>query len=147
MTGLESLAVSRCPHPDHVDVIALPLAADLPTDPDWWARRIFDVRAVPRWVRLLLVVRQALAPLIGVRRAPADVFRVRESTADEALIHFPDRHLDFWCTVGCTGGLLRVTTVVTLHGWRGRLYWAVVRFFHQPVTTAMIRRALHRARN
>lgn len=37
--------------------------------------------------------------------------------------------------------LVRVTTTVRLHGWRGRLYFAPVRLVHPIVVGAMIRGA------
>ncbi|MBA2695284.1 MAG: DUF2867 domain-containing protein [Actinobacteria bacterium] len=41
-------------------------------------------------------------------------------------------------------GLLRVTTAVWLHGRRGRIYFAPVSVLHDPVTRAMMRRAVRR---
>jgi hypothetical protein len=40
--------------------------------------------------------------------------------------------------------MLRVTTAVWLHGWRGRLYFAPVAVLHDPVTRSMMRRAIRR---
>ncbi|MEV7963018.1 DUF2867 domain-containing protein [Oerskovia paurometabola] len=55
-------------------------------------------------------------------------------------------HLDFRCAVGFDGAarLVRVTTVVRLHGWKGRAYFVPVRLAHGPVLTAMLRRAARR---
>ena len=72
---------------------------------------------MPRWVVAALVVRQAVAPMIGVRRAPRDVFGIREVADDEALVAADDAHLDFRCAIAVDEDtrMLRVTTTVRLH--------------------------------
>src|SRR5690606_18779294 len=53
------------------------------------------------------------------------------------------RHLDFRCAVGVDAGagLVRITTAVRLHGWRGHVYFTPVRLVHPAVVDAMARRA------
>lgn len=140
---LVSLAFDDLPRPDYADVLVVPLPHGAPVDPAVWAREIFAVRTAPVWVRGAFVVRQALAPLIGVARADQGVFDVARTEGEEALIVADDRHLDFRCAVGVGAGarLVRVTTAVRLHGWRGRAYFAPVRLAHGPVLHAMLRRA------
>ena len=141
--GFASLAVERCARPDHIDVLAVPLPAGAPTDPRWWARQIFSIEAAPAWVRGLFAGRTAVVPLLGIPTRPEEnPFRVVEETGGEALIATHDRHLDFYVGVGTGSGLVRLTTVVQLHGWRGRLYWSVVRFFHGPVAMSMLQRTV-----
>lgn len=142
--AFRSLALDELPHPDHVDVIAVPLPPDAPTDPETWARTIFSTAAAPVWVRIAFGLRQVLVPLIGVRPGdPATAFAVRRVVGEEALLAESDRHLDFTCGVGVDArrGLVRVTTVVRLHGWRGRLYFAPVKLVHPSVVRGMLRRA------
>lgn len=144
--ALTSIAIERSERPDHVDVLAVGKPADLTLTPQEWAERVFSVAAAPGWVRALLGLRQAAVLAIGLRPAPSDVFTVAEVTADEALIVARDRHLDFWCAIGSDDRFVRMTTAVRLHGWRGRVYWSVVQFFHEPVSSAMLRRAVDRAK-
>ncbi|GAA3219023.1 DUF2867 domain-containing protein [Oerskovia jenensis] len=141
-----SLAFEDVPQPDHADVVVVPLPARATTDPATWARAIFDVRSTPLWVRVALGLRQVLVPLIGVRPADRDVFDVSRVEGEEALIVADDTHLDFRCAVGVDGAarLVRVTTVVRLHGWRGRAYFVPVRLAHGPVLRAMLRGAARR---
>lgn len=141
--GFDSAVLDRCPRPDHLDLIAVPLPPGAPTDPAWWAGRLFGGAGFPRWVTLLLGVRQLVVRLVGIPPASRDVFAVDEVVGEEAVIEARDVHLDFFCAVGVDGErrLLRVTTAVALHGWRGRLYWSVVRLFHGPVLASMLRRA------
>jgi hypothetical protein len=91
-------------------------------------------------------LRQVVAPLVGASQGSWDVFAVREVEGDEALIAYPDRHLDFRASVGVDvdAGLLWVTTAVWFHGRRGRTYFLPVRFLHDPVTRTMTRRAIAR---
>ena len=145
--AFRSLALDEIARPDHLDVIAVPLPAGAPHDPETWAHELFTLASTPIWVRAAFVVRQALAPLIGVPRGDRDTaFAVRRVVGEEALIVTPDRHLDFACAVGVDVDrrLVRVTTAVRLHGWRGRLYFAPVRAVHPLVVAAMLRRTAAR---
>lgn len=141
--AFRSIALADIPVPDFADVAIIPLPAGAPTDPARWARAIFSVRHVPGWVKVAFGLREVAVRLVGIPPAARDVFEVREVVGDEALIATDDEHLDFRVGVGVDAGarLVRVTTVVRLHGWRGRLYFAPVRLLHAPVTQAMMRRA------
>jgi hypothetical protein len=145
--AFRSLALDEVPRPDHVDVIAVPLPTGASIDPTIWTRTIFSIGSTPVWVRLAFALRQLLVPLIGVRRGnPDTVFAVRRVEGEEALMVASDRHLDFACGVGVDAGrrLVRVTTAVRLHGWRGRLYFAPVGLVHPAVVRSMLRRAARR---
>lgn len=97
---------------------------------------------MPWWVNALMGLRAALVPLIGLRSAPEGVFEVTEVVGDEALMVFDDDHLEFRCAVGVDrgAGLVRLTTVVRLHGWRGHVYFTPVSLLHPLVVNAMLRR-------
>ncbi len=146
LPGLVSLAFDDIPTPDFADVGIKPLPDGSPLDPATWAREVFSVASAPIWVRLLLGLRQLVSPMIGVRRASAGVFHVDRVVGEEALIAADDRHLDFRVGVAVDprGRMLRVTTAVRLHGWRGRVYFAPVRLLHGPVVQAMMARAISR---
>ncbi|WP_265520344.1 DUF2867 domain-containing protein [Oerskovia flava] len=144
MTGVfTSLALADLPRPDYADVVLVPLPDGAPTDPAVWAREIFAVRSAPPWVRVAFAVRQSVVALIGVSRGDQGVFDVDRVEGEEALIVADDRHLDFRAAVGVDVGarLVRVTTAVRLHGWRGRGYFGPVRLAHGPVVHAMLTRA------
>ena len=138
-----SLALRDIPTPDYADAIIAPLPASTPTDPAVWASRLFSLRTMPRWVMGALAVRQVLVPLLGIPRAADDVFAIREQHEDEVLLGADDRHLDFRCAVAVdpAARLIRVTTTVRLHGWRGQAYFLPVRVLHPLVLRAMIRSA------
>lgn len=97
---------------------------------------------MPRWVVAAMAIRQLLVPLMGISRAPRDVFQVVRVEGDEALLSFDDRHLDFRVGVGVdrATGLVRVVTAVRLKGWRGRLYFAPVQLAHPIVVHSMLKR-------
>lgn len=142
-----SLAIDACPDPDVIDIQALRLPPGAPTDPAWWIREVFTFRSAPAPVRALMGVRQALAPAVGAsnRRSSREVFAVEQVGEREVMSHESDRHLDFWLGVSADDGLLQLTTVVKLHGWRGRLYWLPVGALHGPITRSMMRRTIRRA--
>lgn len=144
---LRSLAFQDIPVPDFADVcvIAVPESlGPIEPDPTVWASAVFNEKSAPRWVQALFAVRQLAVRLVGIPPASNDVFRVAEAVGDEAVIRTDDRHLDFRCGVGidAEARLLRVTTVVRLKGWRGRLYFVPVRLLHGPITQAMAKRAI-----
>ena len=140
-----SVAIERTAPLDFADVHLARIPPFTTDDPSWWATRIFGTATMPAWVTALLGIRQAVVGLVGIEREKEDVFDVREVVGREALICKQARHLDFRVGVAVTDRVLRVTTAVSLHGWRGRLYWSVTRLFHGLVTESMIRRAVRLA--
>ena len=143
-----SLALRGQPPPDWADVVVETVPATLAgmSDPARWAREIFSVRSVPPAVTGLMGLRQLFAPLVGASRGTWEVFDVSDVQGDEALIAYPDRHLDFRAAVGVDveARLVWVTTAVWFHGMGGRAYFLPVRFLHDPVTRSMTRRAIGR---
>lgn len=139
-----SLALRDIPVPDFAEAVIVPLPAGATTDPRVWARSIFSVATAPAWVKALFGLRQIAVRALGIPPGSRDVFDVREAVGEEVLIATDDRHLDFrvGVAVDVAAELVRVTTVVRLHGWRGRLYFTPVQVLHQPVLRAMLRRAL-----
>ena len=128
-SSLVSSALTEMPVPDFADVVVVALPSGLGplvADPARWARAIFSPAAAPVWVKALFALRGGLVGLIGVRCAPSDGFEVAEVAGGEALIRADDRHLAFRCGVAVDHErrLLRVTTAVRLHGWRGRCCFA-----------------------
>lgn len=116
-------------------------------DPMMWAQRVFATGSAPAWVKTLLVLRQALVGLIGVKRAdPRQVFTVGEVIDGEALIDTDEIHLHFAAGVrpDSEAGLLHVVTAVQFHSRRGRLYFIPVRFLHDQVLRSMMTSAVER---
>lgn len=144
---MRSLAIDACPEADIIDVQAVRLPSGVPDDARWWLRQVFAFRSAPLPVIMLMAVRQATAWVVGASRGrrAEDVFASVADDGREVVTHEPDQHLDFWVGVAVDDGLLRVTTVVRLHGWRGRLYWLPVGALHGPVLRSMMRRAVARA--
>ncbi|MET3904268.1 DUF2867 domain-containing protein [Paenarthrobacter sp. 4246] len=140
-----SLAFREIPTPDYADVCLAVLPKGASTDPTEWAERLFSLNSMPRWVAGAMGLRQALVPLIGVPKAPRDTFNVTDQAGEEALIFVRDKHLNFAAAVGVdpVSQLIRVTTAVELKGWRGKLYFAVVRPVHPIVVNAMLKKATH----
>jgi hypothetical protein len=142
-----SLALADLPAPDYAEVQVYPLPPGSSTDPRWWAEAVFHPQ-MPVVVRALMGLRQAIVPLLGMRPSSSgDTFAVREVVGQEALMSADEPHLDFRCAVGVdpTARLLRITTAVRLHGWRGRLYFGVVRLAHPEIERAMVLSAIRRS--
>ncbi len=147
-----SIAFDDIPGPDFADavIVSIPESPDpVVESPVWWARQVFSVSSAPPWVTFLLGLRQLLVGLVGINRATEGVFDIAREEGNEALISTDDTHLDFRAAVGIYPDrrLLQVTTVVRLHGWRGRLYFVPVSVLHGPVTRSMVKRAVRNFAN
>lgn len=131
---------------DYGDMIFASLPPGASEDPREWAEVMFSREAMPRPVLALFGVRMFFAGLLGLRPAPSHVFDVCEVHDDEALMAFDDDHLDFRCAVGVdpAARIVRVTTVVRLHGWRGQLYFTPVSLLHPLILRAMLAAARRR---
>lgn len=138
--ALRSLALEGDGRFDYADVILVARPPGTPDDPRTWAETLFSRASMPAWVRAAMVVRGALAPLLGLAGAPRGVFDVREVRGDEALLEFVDGHLTFRCAVGVDARHVRVTTVVVFNDWRGRVYFTPVSIAHPVVVGAMLKR-------
>lgn len=141
-----SLAFDPIAVPDWAMVTIIAIPQDASPDPELWTKTIFDVRSLPPWVLALMGLRQAVVGLVGISKGGGSSFDIDKVVGDEALIFTAERHLDFSAAVGVdpASGLLRLTTAVKLHGWRGRLYFLPVAFLHDPVCRSMMRRAAKR---
>ncbi|MBM7506131.1 DUF2867 domain-containing protein [Agromyces aurantiacus] len=141
-----SMALEEIRDPDYADVAVGVLPAHATADPAAWARSLFSMRSLPRWLAIAIVLRQAIGPLVGIAAHPADRFRVRCVRGEEALLAVDDRHLDLRVAVGVdeAHGIVRVVTAVRMKGWRGRLFMIPVRMVHPHLVNAMIARSRRR---
>jgi hypothetical protein len=138
-----SLALAEIPDPDFADMSISILPAHATSDPAAWARSMFSIRTLPKWILIAMALRQAIVPLLGIRAAPRGVFTVRAQHGDEALMAFQDKHLDFAVAVGVNeqNNTVRVTTAVRIKNRIGRLYFAPVRVLHPLVIQSMLKRS------
>lgn len=118
------------------------------------------VRQTPRWVNLLMAVRNWLVGLVGLKNLghlgaldharPAGDYRVGDrvgifsllyETPDEVLLGDSDKHLDVVLSV-CKAphGAISVSTVVHVHNWLGRLYMLPVTPLHKLIVRSMLKR-------
>ncbi len=145
------LVAGSFPGIDYADAYA----ATIP--PNIYARALAEAvfSSVPRWVSVLMGLRNALvAPLglVATRSALAragdriGVFPLLAETLDEVLLGLDDRHLDFRISVRIlddAGGRLGViTTHVRFHGALGRAYFLPVGPAHRLIVPAMLRRGV-----
>ncbi|MCP4614818.1 MAG: DUF2867 domain-containing protein [Bradyrhizobium sp.] len=111
----------------------------------------------PRWVDLLLALRNTIVAPFGLktsgedRRSPRDiigVFPVVSETPERLVAGFNDKHLDFRVVVDVASAGQRqsitATTLVLTHNWFGRTYLAVIMPFHRLVARAMLRQVARR---
>jgi hypothetical protein len=105
----------------------------------------------PRWVDMLLVLRNIIVAPFGLKtsgeeRTPRDnigMFPVVSETPGRLVAGFNDRHLDFRVVVDvATEGArqsVTATTLVLTHNRLGRTYLKVIMPFHRLVVRAMLR--------
>jgi hypothetical protein len=136
------LLASALPRVDHADAVAVARRPGTPTDPQQWADAVF--RDPPRWVGALLALRESLVGLVGIARSGPSAFGAVTRSDDEVLLGTDESHLDFRASVLVEPHRVVLSTVVRLHGARGRAYFALVRLVHPVVVRAMLTRAAHR---
>jgi hypothetical protein len=108
----------------------------------------------PRWIEVLLALRNFLVAPLGLKTSAPDehgardivgVFPVVGQTPDRLVAGFNDKHLDFRLVVdvASAGHTQRITatTLVLTHNLLGRTYLAIIRPFHRLVVPAMLRQA------
>ena len=113
------------------------------------ADRIFS--RSPRWVRMLLDLRNRIVAPFGlktsaVREARAGgmvgMFPILNETPERLVAGFNDHHLDFRVVVDVVpvtdGREVTATTLVLTHNWLGRAYLAVIHPFHRLVVKALL---------
>ncbi|MGJ5755804.1 uncharacterized protein DUF2867 [Streptomyces puniciscabiei] len=96
------------------DAWRMPLRPGMPRDPEAW-------RGVLRGAAFLVVGREGGEVLLGEDAG----------------------HLDFRASIHLDDGQVTLSTLVRIHNWRGRLYWAVVQRVHPFMARGMLRR-IHR---
>jgi hypothetical protein len=106
----------------------------------------------PRWIEMLLALRNFLVAPLGLKTSAPDepgardiigIFPVVRQTPDRLVTGFNDKHLDFRLVVdvASAGDTQRITatTLVLTHNLLGRTYLANIRPFHRLVVPAMLR--------
>ncbi|MGW7821961.1 DUF2867 domain-containing protein [Streptomyces puniciscabiei] len=99
---------------DYSDAWRMPMRPGMPRDPESWRG----------------VLRGASFPVVG-----------REG--GEVLLGEDAGHLDFRASIHVDDGQVTLSTIVRIHNWRGRLYWAAVERVHPFMARTMLRR-IHR---
>ena len=106
----------------------------------------------PRWIEVLLALRNFLVAPLGLKTSAPDepgardiigIFPVVRQTPDRLVAGFNDKHLDFRVVVDIAsagpGQQVTATTLVLTHNWLGRFYLAIILPFHRLVVPAMLR--------
>ncbi|WP_223615360.1 DUF2867 domain-containing protein [Phyllobacterium calauticae] len=105
----------------------------------------------PRWVRVLMAIRNTVVAPFGIKsstaHSPAEmemvgVFPVVSQSVHQVVLGFDDRHLDFRAVIDVhnDGGekLVSVMTLVRRKNLFGKLYLPAIIPFHKLITLAMI---------
>src|SRR5882757_6175905 len=100
------------PRPDWASTTTVAIPGGLTSDPEVWAKAIFDARTVPSWVKAFFVIREGGVLLLRITPGNPQLLAVDRVVGDEALIDTDDVHLHFAAGVRATDGLLHVTTAV-----------------------------------
>jgi Protein of unknown function (DUF2867) len=107
---------------------------------------------VPRWILLLLALRNLLVAPFGLKgagdRLPDDpprmgLFPLLSRTPTRVVLGLDDLHLDFRLVIDTPGdGTLIGTTLVRTHNRMGRIYLRLIMPFHRVIVPRMMRQAL-----
>lgn len=107
----------------------------------------------PRWVAVLLKIRNRIVGLFGLKSAELELtgqdrvggFPVIERDERHVLLGFNDKHLDFRIVVaieaeGAKHQHVSLTTLVQRHNLFGRVYILVITPFHKLIVKTFLRR-------
>jgi hypothetical protein len=107
----------------------------------------------PRWMRLLLTLRNRIVALFGLKSAELGIdegttigaFPVVSARDDQVVLGFDDSHLNFRIVLdvsaaGSQTRKLAVTTLVDRHNLFGRMYIFVITPFHKLIVRTMLSR-------
>lgn len=92
----------------------------------------------PSWIRALMGLRNGLVMMVGLKPAPASGFPVIRQSADEVVLGFDDRHLDFRLVVRVEKNVATLTTLVRWHNAWSRAYLRVILPFHRLIVPRML---------
>jgi len=101
-------------------------------------RRI--IAGTPGWVKSLMVMRNQLVGLGGLKTAPISDFPVLAESPEQVLLGFDDKQLNFRIVVHLATATqqLSLTTIVRTHNFFGRAYLRIVLPFHRLIVRRMI---------
>jgi Protein of unknown function (DUF2867) len=119
-------------------------------DPLTAAQRAFG--ASPRWIRLLVGVRNILVAPFGLKTgghaitaspATIGIFPLLAQSADQIVMGLDDRHLDFRLrvdvrTIDPDHQSITATTAVKTHNLLGRTYLTLILPFHRIIVRSML---------
>ena len=134
------------------DAYAIELPPDATHDALTLAR--FALERQAPWVDRLMVMRDAIVSLFGLKTAQAlradsgpartprvGIFRIYETRPDEVVLGEDDTHLDFRLSVHRSADQLTAVTVVHCHNLLGRSYIRLIAPFHRMVVRSALNRA------
>ncbi len=107
---------------------------------------------IPRWIRMLMNVRNRLVRIIGLKPAPDDTLIPRQSigafplvskSAERVILGLDDYHLDFRIVIdvrqsGATSSVVSCMTLVKRKNLLGWIYLGVVKPFHKVIVPAIL---------
>lgn len=110
----------------------------------------------PRWARWLMVVRDAIVALFGIKTSRQmearrgeriGIFRIYSVSDDEIIVGEDDSHLDFRLSVlrnreAGRHGSVTLASVVHCHNRVGRAYILLIRPFHKLIVQRSLARAV-----
>ena len=128
--------------------------ADAKLDARAAAMRMFSRN--PRWVQVLLDLRNAIVAPFGLKTSGAEdatargmigLFPVLAETPERLVAGFDDHHLDFRVVVdvlpAASGQEVTATTLVLTHNWLGRAYLAAIMPFHRMIAKTLLKQVAH----
>lgn len=112
-------------------------------DPIEWAHSLLSLKP---WVINLLRIRNALVRPLGLETKPEGIisytfFPMLDQDDHEVVLGFDDTHLNFRVGITTKNQRAVMTTTVTINNTLGRIYWAVIRWFHPLIVASGLRNA------
>ncbi len=106
----------------------------------------------PWWVEALMKLRDAVVTPLGLKTAKSarhdkiekvGFFPLLSETPQRLVAGFNDSHLDFRVVIDVApagnGQRVTATTIVLMHNWIGRTYFAIIKPIHRMVVRSMLK--------
>ena len=154
----ESRIAAVYAHVNWADAYAIDLPPGTARSPEVLARFVFAHQ--PRWISILMGIRDALVAGFGLKTAKSlksvgadgsriGIFKVYEANSVEVIMGEDDRHLNFRASAlyqpsvqsSADGPRLVLSTVVHCHNRLGRWYLGLIAPFHRLVVQSYLRHA------
>lgn len=127
---------------DHIDTFSRVVARTQSITPKEFLDLAFT--QLPKWINWLMKLRNAIVKPLKLETSGRFMDMICAKSPTELIFGMPDKHLTFYVSMWCgdykdSKQELRITTVVKYNNWFGKLYFFVIRPFHNIIVNSLLK--------